>query len=99
MDDGEGGKTPVHMGSHGIGVSRLLGAIMSLSNGSSLIMLAFGGTSAVFFAAINLAKWPPYAWLGLIDWRNMATSLALLPLAPLGVWLGVKLTPHVPQAL
>jgi uncharacterized membrane protein YfcA len=46
---------------------------------------------AVFFAAVNLSKWIPYAWLGLIDMRNMATSLVLLPLAPIGVWLGVWL--------
>ena len=46
---------------------------------------------AVFFAAVNLSKWMPYAWLGLIDLRNMATSLVLMPLAPLGVWLGVWL--------
>jgi uncharacterized membrane protein YfcA len=48
-------------------------------------------TLAVFFAAVNLAKWGPYAMLGLIDQRNMATSLLLMPLAPLGVWIGVRL--------
>lgn len=48
-------------------------------------------TMAVFFAAVNLAKVLPYAWLGLIDGRNMATSAALLPLAPLGVALGIRL--------
>jgi uncharacterized protein len=60
-----------------------------------LAPVVFSATMATFFAAINLSKWVPYAWLGLIDWRNMATSLALVPLAPIGVWLGVKLTPHV----
>ena len=60
-----------------------------------LAPLTFSATMATFFAVINLSKWGPYAWLGLIDWRNMATALALVPLAPLGVWLGVKLTPHV----
>jgi len=57
--------------------------------------LTFTGTMAVFFAAVNLSKWIPYAWLGLIDLRNMSTSLALLPLAPLGVWLGVWLTRRI----
>ena len=52
-------------------------------------------TTAVFFAAINLAKWLPYAWLGLIDRTNMATSLLLMPLAPLGVWLGVWLARRI----
>ena len=53
------------------------------------------GTMAVFFAAINAAKWLPYGLLGLIDLRNMATALLLLPLAPLGVWAGVWLTRRV----
>ena len=60
-----------------------------------LAPVTFSATMATFFAAINLSKWLPYAWLGLIDWRNMATALVLVPLAPLGVWLGVKLTPHI----
>jgi len=53
------------------------------------------GSMAVFFAAVNLAKWLPYAALGLIDLRNMATALVLLPLAPLGVWAGVWLVRRV----
>lgn len=57
--------------------------------------ITFSATMAVFFAAVNLSKWPPYAWLGLIDTRNMLTSLALMPLAPLGVWLGVRLTRRI----
>jgi hypothetical protein len=47
-------------------------------------------TLAVLMGAINLSKWIPYAWLGLLDLRNLATSLALVPLAPLGVWVGVR---------
>ena len=57
--------------------------------------IRFAATSAVFFAAINLAKWLPYAWLGLIDRTNLGTSLLLLPLAPMGVWLGVWLTRRI----
>ena len=52
--------------------------------------VVFTATMSVFFAAVNVSKWIPYAWLGLIDSRNMTTSLALAPLAPLGVWAGVK---------
>jgi uncharacterized membrane protein YfcA len=55
----------------------------------------FAGTMSVYFAAVNLSKWIPYAWLGLIDARNMATSLLLMPLAPVGVWLGVWLTRRI----
>jgi hypothetical protein len=48
-------------------------------------------TIAVYFAVINLVKLMPFAALGLLDARNLATSLLLLPVAPLGVWLGVWL--------
>ena len=58
----------------------------------------FAATMAVFFAAINLSKWIPYAWLGLIDVRNMATSLVLMPLAPIGVWCGVWLARRIDPA-
>jgi uncharacterized membrane protein YfcA len=57
--------------------------------------MAYAATAAVFFAAVNLSKWIPYAWLGLIDLRNMSTSLVLMPLAPLGVWLGVWATRRI----
>lgn len=59
----------------------------------------FASTMAFFFFVINLAKWVPYAWLGLLDSRNMATSLVLLPIAPIGVWMGVRLARRVNQVL
>ena len=59
----------------------------------------FSATLAVFFAAINASKWLPYAWLGLIDWTNMATAALLAPVAPLGVWLGVKVVRRIPPVL
>ncbi len=57
--------------------------------------IAFAGTAAVFFSVVNLAKWLPYAWLGLFDRSNLATSVLLMPLAPLGVWLGVWLARRI----
>jgi uncharacterized membrane protein YfcA len=51
----------------------------------------FTGTMAYLFFFINMAKWAPYAWLGLLDMRNFGTSLVLLPLAPVGVWVGVRM--------
>jgi uncharacterized protein len=57
--------------------------------------ITYAGTASVFFAVVNLAKWLPYAWLGLIDRTNLATSMLLLPLAPLGVWLGVFLARRI----
>ena len=59
----------------------------------------FTATLAFFFFVINLSKWAPYAWLGLLDMRNMATSLALLPLAPIGVAIGVGLARTISQVL
>jgi uncharacterized membrane protein YfcA len=53
--------------------------------------MRFTATSAVFFGAVNLSKWIPYAALGLIDRSNIITSVVLLPLAPLGVWLGIRM--------
>ena len=52
-------------------------------------------TMAVFFAVINAVKVLPYAALGLLDLRNLLTSLLLVPLAPLGVWAGVWLVRRV----
>jgi uncharacterized protein len=61
--------------------------------------LVFTATMAYFFFIINLAKWVPYAWLGLLDIRNFATSLALLPFAPIGVWVGVRIARHIQPTL
>jgi uncharacterized membrane protein YfcA len=57
--------------------------------------LLFASTMSFFFFSINLSKWIPYGLLGLLDWRNMVTSLALLPFVPLGVWTGVRLAKHI----
>jgi hypothetical protein len=61
--------------------------------------IRFTATMAFFFFVINLAKWLPYAWLGLLDWRNFATSLLLLPIAPIGVWVGVRVARRISQVL
>jgi len=57
--------------------------------------VVFAATLSWFFFFINLSKWLPYAWLGLLDWRNLATSLVLLPLAPVGVWLGIRMARRI----
>jgi uncharacterized membrane protein YfcA len=64
-----------------------------------LAPITFAATMATFFAVINLSKWVPYAWLGLFDLRNFATSLVLVPLAPVGVWIGVRLVPRIRPVL
>lgn len=60
-----------------------------------LTPVVFTATSAVLFAAINAAKWVPYAALGLIDATNLMTSLVLLPVAPIGVMLGLRFVHRV----
>ncbi|MEY8876219.1 MAG: sulfite exporter TauE/SafE family protein [Leptothrix sp. (in: b-proteobacteria)] len=57
--------------------------------------LVYSGTTAVFFAAINASKWLPYSLLGLFDSRNLATSVALFPVAGLGVLVGVWATQRI----
>jgi uncharacterized protein len=59
----------------------------------------FAASLAVFFFAINVAKWVPYAWLGLLDARNLSTSLVLLPLTPIGVYAGVWVARRIEPAL
>lgn len=57
------------------------------------------GTTVVFFAVINVVKLGPYAWLGLFDAGNLATSLALLPLAPVGIGLGILAMRRLSEAV
>lgn len=59
--------------------------------------ITFAATTAVFFTAVNMSKWLPYWWLGLLDLSNFGTSLALLPFAPVGVWLGLKVVRRISQ--
>lgn len=61
--------------------------------------LVFAATMSFFFFFINLSKWLPYAWLGLLDMRNFATSVVLLPLAPIGVFIGVRIARRINQVL
>lgn len=51
----------------------------------------FVGTTVLFFTAVNYTKLIPYIWLGQLDTGALMTSLVLLPLAPIGVRLGVYL--------
>ena len=59
----------------------------------------FVGTTVVFFLVLNCAKLVSYASLGMLSSANLATSLVILPLAPIGIWLGLRLHHLVSQAL
>ncbi len=53
--------------------------------------MVFAATMAYFFFVINLSKWIPYAYLGLLDLRNFWTALVMMPIAGFGVWAGKKM--------
>ncbi|MDX5595449.1 sulfite exporter TauE/SafE family protein [Pseudovibrio sp. SPO723] len=59
----------------------------------------YAGTSVVFFAAINAVKVIPYFFLGQFDTTNLATSAALMPLAPLATYAGVRIVRVIDQTL
>ena len=59
----------------------------------------FVGTTVVFFTVVNLIKVIPYTILGQFSGDNLMTSLILAPIAPIGVWLGVKLHHRVNEKL
>jgi uncharacterized membrane protein YfcA len=52
-------------------------------------------TTVAFFGAMNYVKLIPYAALGQLSAGNLLTSLVLLPLAPVGVRLGVWLQARI----
>ncbi len=56
---------------------------------------SFVATSALFFAIVNWIKVPYYFYAGLFDWSRLLTILWMLPLVPLGVWHGRKLSERV----
>ena len=61
----------------------------------SLNRTDFVATTVLFFAVVNYVKLIPYAWLGQLGADNLMTSLALSPLAPTGVLIGVYLHKRV----
>lgn len=55
----------------------------------------YQATTVIVFVVINWMKLGPYWWLGQFSHENLATSLVLAPLAPIGIWLGVWLHKRV----
>ncbi len=55
-------------------------------------------TTVVFFGIVNYVKLVPYFFLGNLSAGNLATSAMLLPLAPVGVYLGIWMQKHVSDA-
>lgn len=55
----------------------------------------FAATSALFFAIVNWIKVPYYFYAGLFDWSRLLSIAWMLPLLPLGVWHGRRLSETV----
>ena len=51
----------------------------------------FVATTVFFFTVVNAVKLVPFALLGQLNFVSLGTALVLMPLAPIGVWLGVRL--------
>jgi len=56
-------------------------------------------TSVFFFIVVNYVKLIPYGYLGQLSFDNLKTSLILLPLAPIGIWLGAWLHTKVSEKI
>jgi uncharacterized membrane protein YfcA len=60
--------------------------------------VTYVATLNFFFMVMNASKILPYALLGQLSRTNLLTSVALAPLVPLGVWIGVTLNRRVNEA-
>jgi len=59
----------------------------------------FLATAVIFVLFMNYVKLVPYAWMGQFSSANLHTTALLLPLAPIGMWLGIWLHRVVPEDL
>ncbi len=55
----------------------------------------FVGTSALFFATVNLVKLPAFLAADVIDFAKLLSVAWAIPLIPLGVWLGRRLIDRI----
>ena len=70
-------------------------AIFLLSRGLSKTQ--YQATTVLLFWLINIAKFIPYAALGMFTAQTFLANIALAPFALLGTWLGVKAHHLVPE--
>ncbi len=57
----------------------------------------YQATVVIVFWTINLLKLLPFIWLGFFTAETLTVSLALAPVALLGVWIGVRLHHLMPE--
>jgi modulator of FtsH protease len=70
----------------GLMLSRLIGSILGLANGATLIMTAFGGTAAIFACMATVATVSKRDFSGLGKWLFMG-FLVILVAAVANIWL------------
>ncbi|SNR25269.1 sulfite exporter TauE/SafE family protein [Paracoccus sediminis] len=61
--------------------------------------MIYAGTTTWFFAIVNWIKLIPYAALGQLSPANLWGAAALMPVALLSVWAGLRLVRIIPQKL
>jgi uncharacterized membrane protein YfcA len=59
--------------------------------------VVFIGTSTLFFAIINLLKLPIYLVMDVLNFNELLDILIMLPLIPLGVWMGRQIIVRINQ--
>ena len=57
--------------------------------------MVYTSTLGVFFTMINFGKLGPYAYLDLLNYKQFATSIILLPCVPAGVYFGFYLAKRI----
>lgn len=61
--------------------------------------IRFVATSVWFFTAVNYLKLVPYTMLGLLQTSNLWLSLLLVPVIPVGYWIGYRFATRVPEKI
>ena len=61
----------------------------------NLLPMAYTSTLGIFFTVINFGKLGPYAYLDLLNYQQLATSIILLPCVPIGVYFGFYLAKRI----
>jgi modulator of FtsH protease len=70
----------------GVMLSRMLGAVLSFANGPQLVMMAFGGTSAIFAVMSTIATVSKRDFSGMTKWL-MIGALVLIVASIANIWL------------
>jgi uncharacterized protein len=94
-------RTPHRSRAGALGAGVAAGATTMVANAGGPVMtlylllqgvdkLRFLGTSAVFFAGVNLVKVPFVTGLGLVHTSTLLRTAVLVPAVLLGAWLGVR---------